>query len=875
MVTPYNVTYDGLSHTASVSTITGVNGETGATVGTVDVSNTTHTNAGTYASDYWFFTGTANYNNSANTTITDQIDKANAVVVVTPYSVTYDGNPHTATAASITGVNGETGATVGTVDVSGTTHTNAGNYSSDSWSFTGTANYNNIAATTITDTINKADATVVVTPYSVTYDGQPHTATVASITGVNGESGATVGTVDVSGTTHTNAGGYAGDPWSFTGTANYNNSNGTVDDNIDKANASFTVTPYNVTYDGLSHSASVSTINGVNGETGAAVGTVDVSGTTHTSAGSYPGDPWSFTGAANYNNSNGTVDDNIDKANATVVVTPYNVTYDGQPHSATYTITGVNGETGATVGSVDVSNTTHTVAGTYSSDSWSFTGTANYNDIAATTISDTINKADATVVVTPYNVTYDTNAHTATYSVTGVGTDTAAAGSSISVSATTHTAAGTYNGDAWSFTGGNNYNDQNGTVDDYIGKANANCSSITGYSVTYDTVSHTATGTCQGVGADGTLTGLNLSGTTHTLAGNYPTDPWTFTDVSGNYNNTSGTAADSISKRNTLTTVSSSLNPSTFGQSVSFAATVVGTGAGAGNPSGGSVQFKIDGGTFGAPVAVVAGSASSGSSTTLSAGSHTVEAIFTSSDTNFNGSSDFLDGAQTVNNRNTLTTVSSSQNSSIYGASVSFTATIVGTGAGAGNPTGGSVQFKVDNANFGAPVALIAGSATSGSTTTLSVGNHIVEAVFTTSDANFNNSSDLLDGGQMVSAWTITGFYQPVDMPIPAMVINTIKGGSTVPLKFNIYAGTPGPLTERKSITDVMFGSVQVAEYNCATISGYESPADVTNTGATSLRYDTSQFIQNWQTPKPPNKCYQVRMTAIDGSHIDAFFKTK
>jgi hypothetical protein len=30
----------------------------------------------------------------------------------------------------------------------------------------------NVAATTITDTIDKADAVVVVTPYSVTYNGQ-------------------------------------------------------------------------------------------------------------------------------------------------------------------------------------------------------------------------------------------------------------------------------------------------------------------------------------------------------------------------------------------------------------------------------------------------------------------------------------------------------------------------------------------------------------------------------------------------------------------------------------------------------------------------------------------------------------------------------
>src|SRR5207249_2014091 len=138
-VTPYTsltTTYDGHSHTAAVTSITGVNGETGATVGIVDVSHTTHINAGTYASDYWFFTGSTNYNDIGNTTMTDSIGKANAAVVVTPYTsltTTYDDNAHTATVTSITGVNGETGATVGMVDVSNTTHTNAGTYASDYW----------------------------------------------------------------------------------------------------------------------------------------------------------------------------------------------------------------------------------------------------------------------------------------------------------------------------------------------------------------------------------------------------------------------------------------------------------------------------------------------------------------------------------------------------------------------------------------------------------------------------------------------------------------------------------------------------------------------------------------------------------------------
>ena len=94
-----------------------------------------------------------------------------------------------------------------------------------------------------------------------------------------------------------------------------------------------------------------------------------------------------------------------------------------------------------------------------------------------------------------------------------------------------------------------------------------------------------------------------------------------------------------IAKRNTLTTVSSTLNPLTFGQSVSFSAMVAGTGAGAGNPGGGSVQFKIDGSNFGVAVALSGSGASSGATAGLAAGNHTVEAAFTSSDANFSNSS--------------------------------------------------------------------------------------------------------------------------------------------------------------------------------------------------------------------------------------------
>ena len=59
----------------------------------LNLSGTTHTNAGTYASDAWtFHDATGNYNRTPSGTVRDSIARANAAITVTPYSVTYDGN---------------------------------------------------------------------------------------------------------------------------------------------------------------------------------------------------------------------------------------------------------------------------------------------------------------------------------------------------------------------------------------------------------------------------------------------------------------------------------------------------------------------------------------------------------------------------------------------------------------------------------------------------------------------------------------------------------------------------------------------------------------------------------------------------------------
>jgi hypothetical protein len=124
-----------------------------------------------------------------------------------------------------------------------------------------------------------------------------------------------------------------------------------------------------------------------------------------------------------------------------------------------------------------------------------------------------------------------------------------------------------------------------------------------------------------------------------------------------------------------------------------------------------------------------------------------------------------------------------------------------------------------------------------------------------------------------ILAWTLAGFYQPVDMSAGGMVYNTVKGGSTVPMKFNIYQSTQANTNERTDVGAVK--SFTATPYVCTASATDE--IEIVTTGGTVLRYDTTgqQFIQNWATPKAAGTCYQVTMTALDGSRLTAYFKLK
>jgi hypothetical protein len=175
---------------------------------------------------------------------------------------------------------------------------NAGSYPTGvGASFAGDTTYLSSSATNSL-TVNKADAVIVVTGYSVQYDANPHTAT-GSATGVNGES---LAGLDLSGTTHTNAGNYAGDPWTFTDvTGNYNNASGTVDDAISKAPSTTTVNcPASVLYSGSPLTPCTATATGVGGLNVS----LTVSYTNNTDPGTATANA-SYAGDSNHNGSSG------------------------------------------------------------------------------------------------------------------------------------------------------------------------------------------------------------------------------------------------------------------------------------------------------------------------------------------------------------------------------------------------------------------------------------------------------------------------------------------------------------------------------------------------------------------------------------------
>jgi hypothetical protein len=276
--------------------------------------------------------------------------------------------------------------------------------------------------------------------------------------------------------------------------------------------------------------------------------------------------------------------------------------------------------------------------------------------------------------------------------------------------------------------------------------------------ICFDTVAPATTATLSGTKSGGvftssvklTLTAKDVSSgvalTSYSLDGNAfvtYTGPVTFSVPSGTHTlryfskdvagNTEATHTQTfvVKLPTTVTTVTPSLNPSTFGLNVTLTAKV--TPSSGGIPTG-LVNFK-DGSTVLGAVALSNGQAAFATKA-LHAGSHAITAVYLGSANDSASTSAAL--TETINKAATKTTLASSVNPSTHGSPVTFTATVVpssGTVVG-----GGTVTFKGGTTTLGTVAVNTSTHAATFTTSALPVGTTSITAVYGGS-ADLNGST--------------------------------------------------------------------------------------------------------------------------------------
>lgn len=290
------------------------------------------------------------------------------------------------------------------------------------------------------------------------------------------------------------------------------------------------------------------------------------------------------------------------------------------------------------------------------------------------------------------------------------------------------------------------------------------------------TVSYAAGGGCTGTVASGqcsfvpTATASNAN-----LTARY--------EGSANFSSsTSRAVRHTVTKDSTTTDVTSSKNPSSFGESVTFTATIAAVLPGGGVPSG-SVRFEIAGLPDSVKPLDTSGRASVKTSALLP-GNHSVQATYSGSE-NYNGSNGALPGGQTVNLVSTSTSLDVSPSPSVFGESVTLTATVTPSSPLLG-PATGTVTFwdgaGCDSGTNLGSGALSGDPATASlSVSTFAVGSHTLWACY---------------GGNSIFAPSSGSASHTVDQANTETTVSTTPSssavGEPVTVSFTVAAKSPG-----------------------------------------------------------------------------------
>lgn len=285
-----------------------------------------------------------------------------------------------------------------------------------------------------------------------------------------------------------------------------------------------------------------------------------------------------------------------------------------------------------------------------------------------------------------------------------------------------------------------------------------------------------------------TLVSGTASVSSNSLPNGVDTIVASFTSSSVNFANGSATLVQTVNINVPVIGLTSSLNPSNYGQDVTFNVTI-GQAPGAPVPSG-TVQFTMNGNALGTPYTLINGTAGYATNN-LPAGKDVITAIFTSANQFYASSSVSL--TQTVNIDTPSITLSSSLNPSTYGQPVTFNA-VIAQAAGTIQPAG-SVQFFGTNGGgniaLTTPLLLVNGIATF-STSALTAGTWQISVVYTSTSPNFVSGEAALT--QIVNKVTpiisITTSANPIFVTNPITLVGSVSGYATNIGTLTFYDGT-------------------------------------------------------------------------------------
>jgi len=240
-------------------------------------------------------------------------------------------------------------------------------------------------------------------------------------------------------------------------------------------------------------------------------------------------------------------------------------------------------------------------------------------------------------------------------------------------------------------------------------------------------------GTASTNGGVATLTTTSLGAGSHSITASYPGDA----SFSGSMSSAVTQTVNTI--RQTSTAISSSLNPSAFGQSVNFTANVSPS-----VPDGETVTFYDGASALG--TGATSGSVAQFSASSLAAGSHRITASY-AGDANFTQSTSSA-LTQTMNKAATSTSLASSLNPSAPQAAVTFTATL-----SPAVPNGETITFYDGATPIGAGTTT--GSVATLTTSALVGGSHNITAGYP-GDANYGASTSSALSQSVVAGSTTT-----------------------------------------------------------------------------------------------------------------------